>query len=119
VADVSERIRRRVGADFSHHVPRVTAALAELTSDVFEREPRDSIYIERIQVAALILAQGHLGKLDEAVALGRRDWRDLLVAAGLGDEGWQELVETELLVEPAPRAWLARTEKPGRQRPGS
>lgn len=100
--DVSERVGRRVRADFPHHVPQVTEALARLTSDVFPKEARDSVYIERIQVAALVLSQGHLGRLDEAVSLGRTDWRDLLVAAGLADEGWQELVESELVVDPAP-----------------
>ncbi|CND58981.1 Uncharacterised protein [Mycobacterium tuberculosis] len=119
VVEISERVRRRIRADFPHHVPRVAEALAELTSGVFEGEARDSIHIERIQVAALIMARGHLGELDEAVALGHRDWRDLLVAAGLGDEGWEELVENELLVEPAPHAWIARTGRPGGQRPGS
>lgn len=118
MVEISERVRRRIGADFPHHVPQVAEALAELTSDIFKGEARDSIYIERIQVAALILAHGHLGELGEAVALGHRDWRDLLVAAGLGNEGWQELVENELLVEPAPHAWLARTDRPGTQRPG-
>ncbi|MER7541512.1 hypothetical protein [Actinomadura sp.] len=115
MVDVSERVRRRVRADFPHHVPQVTEALAGLTSDVFRGEPRDSIHVERIQVAALVLARGHLGELDEAISLGRTDWRDLLVAAGLADEGWQELVENELAVDPAPHAWIV----PGRRRPKS
>jgi hypothetical protein len=79
----------------------VTAALAELTREVFPGEARDSVAIERIQLAALLLAQGDLRKLDDAVALGRRDWRDLLVAGGLADEGWQERVAAELEPPPA------------------
>ena len=42
--------------------------------------------LERIQFAALKLSEGHLDKLDRAVALARRDWRDLLMAAGFAHQ---------------------------------
>lgn len=105
MADISGRVRRRAEADFPHHADRVTEALAGLTAGVFADLARDSIHVERIQVAALVLARGDLRELDEAVALGRTDWRDLLVAAGLGDEGWEALVEEELGA-PASHIWL-------------
>lgn len=101
VAGVSTRLRQRIQGEFPHHPNLVTAALAELTREVFPGEARDSVAIERIQLAALLLAQGDLSKLDDALALGRRDWRDLLVAAGLADEGWQERVAAELRPPPA------------------
>lgn len=59
-------------------------------------------------MAALIVAGKDLRRLDEAVALGRTDWRDLLVAAGLADEGWQDLLATELAPVPATHIWMAR-----------
>ncbi|MFI0479499.1 hypothetical protein [Actinomadura sp. 9N215] len=108
VDEVSERVRRRVRKDFPHQAEQVIEALAGLTEGVFSGEPRDSIAVERIQVAALVRAHGRLRKLDEAVALGRRDWRDLLVGAGLAHEGWQQLVENELAPPPSGHAWLAR-----------
>lgn len=94
--EVSERVRRRVRRDFPHQDEQVIEALAGLTVREFPKEPRDSIALERIQVAALVLARGDLPKLDEAVVLGHKDWRDLLVAAGLADEGWRERVDAEL-----------------------
>jgi hypothetical protein len=96
VTGISTRLERRVQAEFPRHATLVTAALIELTSDIFPSETRDSPAIERIQLAALLVAQGDLGGLDGALALGRQDWRDLLVAAGLADEGWQSRVAAEL-----------------------
>jgi hypothetical protein len=108
VVEVSERVRRRVGVDFPDQVDQVVGALARLTDEVLPREDCFSAAVERIQVAVLIVAQRHLGKLDEAVALGRMDWRDLLVAACLADDGWEQLVETELASAPAPHIWVTR-----------
>jgi hypothetical protein len=93
---ISTRLQRRVHADFPHCPNVVTAALAELTREVFPSEARDSLPIERIQLAALVAAEGDLGRLDDALVLGRQDWRDLLVAAGLADEDWQERMASEL-----------------------
>jgi hypothetical protein len=42
--------------------------------------------IERCQIAALKLSDGNLAKLEEAVKLGRIDYRDLIMAAGFGDD---------------------------------
>jgi hypothetical protein len=40
--------------------------------------------LERIRFAALKVSEGDLERLRAAVALARRDWRDLLVAASFG-----------------------------------
>jgi hypothetical protein len=42
--------------------------------------------LERIRTAALKLSQGTIDGLREAVGLAKRDWRDLLMAAGFGDD---------------------------------
>ena len=39
---------------------------------------------DRLARCAIFLAQGSLKKLEEAVSLGRADYRDLIVAAGAG-----------------------------------
>ena len=93
---ISTRLERRVWADFPHHANLVTAALIELTSDIFPSETRDSPAIERIQVAALLAAGGDLGRLDDALVLGKRDWRDLLVLTGLAGGDWQSRVAAVL-----------------------
>ncbi len=49
----------------------------------FMKDPSEAA-LERLQFAALKLSDGNLEKLDRAVALAKRDWRDLLMAAGFG-----------------------------------
>jgi hypothetical protein len=44
----------------------------------------DPARFDRVRMAALRLSNGNLEKLHEALALGKRDWRDLLVSAGFG-----------------------------------
>lgn len=40
--------------------------------------------IERIRIAALKVSGGDLNALQRAINLAKRDWRDLLMAAGFG-----------------------------------
>ena len=42
--------------------------------------------LERIRFAALKLSNGTIGGLRDAIQLGQKDWRDLLVAAGFADD---------------------------------
>ena len=42
--------------------------------------------MERIRFAALKLSGGNLNRLQKAVQLAKKDWRDLLVAAGFADD---------------------------------
>ncbi|SDN88580.1 hypothetical protein [Afipia sp. GAS231] len=49
-------------------------------------EHLDDVKLERFQFAALKLSEGKLDKLDRAVALAKRDWRDLLMAAGFAED---------------------------------
>ena len=48
-------------------------------------ENRDKYEMERIRFAVLKLSKGNIGKLVEAIELAQTDWRDLLVAAGFGE----------------------------------
>jgi hypothetical protein len=49
-------------------------------------EKLDEYQLERFRFAALKISGGDLNKLYRAVELAQRDWRDLLVAAGFGDD---------------------------------
>jgi hypothetical protein len=49
-------------------------------------EKLDEVKLERFQFAALKLSEGKLDKLDRAIALAKEDWRDLLMAAGFGED---------------------------------
>jgi hypothetical protein len=42
--------------------------------------------LERIRFAVLKLSDGNIAKLQEAVQLAKADWRDLLMAAGFGED---------------------------------
>jgi hypothetical protein len=39
---------------------------------------------------------GDIGRLREAVAVARPDWRDALVRLGLADDDWQQKLDAEL-----------------------
>src|SRR5262249_23491957 len=59
---------------------------------------------ERLRFAALRLSHGDLRALDEAIALGRTDWRDLLMAADFGydtqaHERWVPRRLTPILID--------------------
>ena len=49
-------------------------------------ESMDSHRLERFRFAALRLSQGDLARLRQAIDLAKRDWRDLLMAAGFGED---------------------------------
>jgi len=49
-------------------------------------ENRGKYEMERIRFAVLKLSEGNIGKLVEAIELAQTDWRDLLVAAGFGED---------------------------------
>jgi hypothetical protein len=49
-------------------------------------ENLDERKLERFQFAALKLSEGKLDKLNDAIALAKADWRDLLMAAGFGED---------------------------------
>jgi hypothetical protein len=49
-------------------------------------EKSDMFQLERFRFAALRLSDGKLDKLWQAVELAQQDWRDLLMAAGFGED---------------------------------
>ncbi len=49
-------------------------------------EKLNMFQLERFRFAALKLSEGKLDKLWQAVDLAQQDWRDLLMAAGFGED---------------------------------
>ena len=47
---------------------------------------RDAAHIERIRLAVLKLASGKPDAILDHIAVAQRDWRDVLVAAGFGND---------------------------------
>jgi RimJ/RimL family protein N-acetyltransferase len=88
---ISERVAARVRDDFGDDAPRLLERLATLELPLAERLSR-----ERIQAAIVLCANGDLGAFDYAVRLASRDWRDVLVGAGLGNLDWPARLDAEL-----------------------
>ncbi len=82
----SDRVRRRIERDFP--APGSAASVAEMVAAASESE--------RIQAAVVFCGRGQLDRLHDACELARLDWRNVLVGAGLADEDWQSLLDTEL-----------------------
>jgi hypothetical protein len=51
---------------------------------------------ERLLAAVVLLSGGNVEAFQKAMDVGRVDWRDLLVAAGLANEDWPQCLEREL-----------------------
>lgn len=59
---------------------------------------------ERAQAAVVLLAGGDVLRFGQAARLALRDWRDLLVAAGLAHPDWPDRLDAELGPARAPAA---------------
>lgn len=85
------RLTRRIRADFdAEAADRVIGALGELAA---LPGPRTG---ERVQAAIVKLSHGDLERFDCELEEARRDWRDVLVAAGFEHEDWPERLDEYL-----------------------
>jgi len=48
---------------------------------------------ERVQTAVVSLSAGDMDRFEDELDLARRDWRDVLVAAGLAGEDWAQRLD--------------------------
>jgi hypothetical protein len=83
---MSDRLRTRVARDF-----RAPGSAAEIIRLV--EAASDS---ERIQAAIIFASQGDVREVEREAALVAVDWRDVLVNGGLADEGWRDVLDSEL-----------------------
>src|SRR5262249_48606989 len=67
----------------------------------------------RLRFGALRLSRGELPALDDAIKLGRLDWRDLLMAADFGDVGAHEAWVPRRFTPQIGETWLAGREIDG------
>ena len=92
MADVSERLRRRIARDFAPGAAEeVVRALSELPYDALGGQDG-----ERVLTAIVLSSQGELPRFEAALALLRLDWRDVLVAGGLANGDWPVRLEIAL-----------------------
>ncbi len=84
---MSERVAARVGRDFGAGAREALEALALAETPGQE--------VERVHAALVLMAEGSVDRLWEAVELSAVDWRDVLVFGGLANGDWPEVLERE------------------------
>jgi hypothetical protein len=88
--EVSQAIETNVRAAFSSQdASTVLVALAGMQQP--PSTPEWAVARARVQIAALMLAKGDVELLCKAVKQSQVDWRDTLVAAGLGNANWPSI----------------------------
>ncbi|MFG1670199.1 hypothetical protein [Streptomyces sp. Y7] len=91
---ISARLHERIRRDFPDPdaAKGIEGALRVLAGEL----ARSGESAERLLAAAVVIADGDVNRFRSAVRLARTDWRDLLMAGGLGHEGWQRVLDEEL-----------------------
>lgn len=86
---VRREVRRRFAPADAYDIECLLQAtqLPMLDDDVHRRE-RD-----RVQLAMLKQADGSFERFARALAQATSDWRDVLVAAGLGNDDWADVLQ--------------------------
>ena len=94
VTTPSRRLTKRVRQDFEPgHVKAVLDHLGTIPESLplgINQHP------ERMQAALVLPARGDLEAFLARMRLAQADWRDALVAAGLGDGDWSARLDHEL-----------------------
>src|SRR5205814_2238722 len=90
---VSDVVRREISKRFSAtDAPTVLGLLEQtelplLDGDEYQRD-RD-----RVQLAILKILDGDIGNVHATLRMASIDWRDTLIAAGLANENWPQVLE--------------------------
>jgi RimJ/RimL family protein N-acetyltransferase len=85
------RLERRIREEFPEDADDIVRRMTELALPMAENQSR-----ERILAAALIASHGDLEALGWALRMASRDWRDVLVGAGLANLDWPARLDAEL-----------------------
>ena len=88
VSQLSRETEKRISLLFPPDEQQLvrTVLFEECGNNLALLEKLDERKLERFQFAALKLSEGKLDKLNDAIALAKADWRDLLMAAGFGED---------------------------------
>ncbi len=97
--EVSQTIEANVrGAYSAQDADAVLAALASMQEP--PRAPEWAATRTRVQIAALMIAGGDIELLHKAIKQSQVDWRDTLMAAGLGNSNWPSVASSAGFVIP-------------------
>ncbi len=86
---VSPRVRERIAREFPTRSDART--VIRLVAEAHESE--------RVQAAVVLAGRGLMPGVEDAVALARLDWRDLLVNTGLAHDNWPVVLIAEFGTE--------------------
>ena len=84
---VRNEVRARFTGQDAVDVERLLGAIELSLNEPAQRRERD-----RVHLGILLLAGGSFERFARELALAAADWRDLLVAAGLANEDWPEVL---------------------------
>ncbi|MFJ8231884.1 hypothetical protein ACIQ9E_18290 [Streptomyces sp. NPDC094448] len=84
---ITARITSKILQQYGDEADAVASLLEEVELEVFHRPAE-----ERFTAAVLILADGSVGKLLDALRLMEMDWRDLLIAADVAQADWSSVL---------------------------
>ena len=85
---ITERLLRRIRADFGEDADLAEQLLEEVDSGNQDRE--------RVIAAVVLGSRGELESLFQLVELSAVDWRDVLVGGGLGNADWSSALDEQL-----------------------
>lgn len=92
VAELTPRLRARIGRDFRSGSAEMAISYVEAIADsAFDGQDR-----ERILAAIVIASRGRWNRFQSILQLLRLDWRDVLMAGGLGEDDWRQVLDAEL-----------------------
>jgi len=92
VTELTQRLSDRIGRDFPPGTAeRVCGYLKCLTADACGGQD-----LERIQAAVVVASHGQWERFLAVFKLLAVDWRDVLMAGGLGNEDWPQVLNREL-----------------------
>ena len=92
----------------------VAAALKALAATPLPHLPRTTDEVERVHLAVLHLCGGTLEGLRTVLGEAKRDWRDVLMGAGLAFENWPEVLRSRGITPSlSPNPALERTSQGG------
>jgi len=89
---VTARIRNRIAQDFPApgSADEVTRLVSGATCCGWGSSP------ERVQASILLWARGDVGRVRDAVATAKADYRDAVTLGGLAQADWEQKLDTEL-----------------------
>ncbi|TWD80004.1 hypothetical protein FB561_1070 [Kribbella amoyensis] len=94
MAQVSDRLERRIRADFSpDQAPRVLARLADIPEKLAQGASQNP---ERMQAALVLPAKGDFTAFRRQLELAELDWRDALMNSHFAHADWPDRLDAAL-----------------------